>query len=84
MGAFIWVDDKEKDNCLLFELKQAEQELSTLLDTTGSLNLEIIWKTTRNVGWPKWECHFETEVLSPTKAWGRTSLLLKEVGKMYR
>jgi hypothetical protein len=44
------VRDREKESCLLLELRQAEQLKSDLFEATGRPNLEIIWATTQKAG----------------------------------
>ena len=66
-GKFIWVQDNEKESCLLLELKQAKQGWTILLEITGRLNFERTWWTIWKAGCPKRECHWVGEVRSPTK-----------------
>ena len=66
-GKFIWVQDNEKESCLLLELKQAKQWWTIFLEITDKLNLERTWLTIRKARCPKCECHCVGEVRSPTK-----------------
>ena len=80
-GKFISVQDKEKESCLLLELRQAEQGWTTLLEIIGRLNFERTWLTVWKVGCPKYECHCCEEVCSPTQTDDDEGNLLKAKGK---
>lgn len=72
VGPKVRLQDRDKSNCLLLELKQEEHASSDLLDKTRRLNLDMTLRTMLKAWWPKQECQCEREVRSPMRAEGGT------------